>query len=407
MGSNPAAPTNRTLHAIPFPTRRELVSAPHAAASPLPRFLPLVLVALAVRFGTVALGCALATLLPDPHTDPNTPTHFRSELLSSNARHVEPWYRFDALWLMNVARHGYAEARDDGGKLGVAFMPAMSATLALAESLGLNAFWFGLIVANLAGAAGAAVFARVAARQLNDPATGWQTLALLLAFPTAFFYSAPYNESFGLLFTALALAAWQTNRPIKAGLSALGGSLARMTGVALGVAAILAWLPKRERGELWRAVAVAVGSFAGLVLFWGFLWWAVGDPFAGLKSQAMWGRSELSWKNPFRAVASIYDPALPHWGEAFLVIGAAVLGVRAWIKRGVFWGVLTLVPVAQMFASGTLLSGHRLILAALPAFIELADLLRGRRTLFLATLLGFAFAQLLLLNRYVHWQFAG
>src|SRR5262249_23057643 len=104
---------------------------------------------------------------------------------------------------------------------------------------------------------------------------------------------------------------------------------------------------------------------------------------------------------------SIYDPALPHWGEAFLAIGAAVLGVRAWRKRGTFWGVLTLVPVAQMFASGTLLSGHRVVLAALPAFVELADLLRGRRTLVFATLLGCAFAQFLLLHRYVHWQFAG
>ena len=375
------------------------------AISLVPRFLPLLLVALAVRAGTVALGCTLATLPPDPHTDPHTPTHFRSELLSSTARHIEPWYRFDALWLANVARHGYRGARDDGGKLGVAFMPAMPATLALAEALGLNPFWFGLIVANLAGAAGAAVFARVAARQLDSPAAGWRTLALLLAFPTAFFYSAPYNESFGLLCTALALDAWQAHRPVQAGLFAFGGSLARMTGVALGVAAVLDWFTKRGRNEVWRAVAV--GSFAGLVLFWGFLWWAVGDPFAGLKSQAMWGRAELSWKNPFRTVESIYDPALPHWGEAVLVIGAAALGVRAWRKRGVFWGVLTLVPVAQMFASGTLLSGHRLVLAALPAFIELADLLRGRRTLLFATVLGCAFVQLVLLNRYVHWQFAG
>jgi hypothetical protein len=65
-----------------------------------------------------------------------------------------------------------------------------------------------------------------------------------------------------------------------------------------------------------------------------------------------------------------------------------------------------LIPVAQMLASGTLLSAHRVILAALPAFIELADLLR-RRVWLLAAVLGFGFAQLLLLNRYVLWQFAG
>lgn len=375
--------------------------------TPVPRFLPLFLVAFAVRIGTVALGISLASLPPDPYSDPHTPTHFRGEFLSSSARIIEPWYRFDALWMASVARHGYAGARDDVGRLGVAFLPAMPATMAFAEVVGLNMFWFGLIVANLLGAAGAALFAQVAARELRDSASGWRTLALLLTFPTAFFYSAPYSESFGLFFTAIALAAWQTNRPGLAGVGALGGSLARMTGVALGVAAVLDWLVKRQRNEFWRMIALVVGSFGGLLLCWGFLWWAVGDPFAGLKSQVMWGRRPLSIWNPFYTIESIYDPQLPHWGEALVVLGAAVLGVRALWTRGVFWGIVVLVPVGQMFASGTLLSGHRLILASLPAFFELADLLRNRRVLFFATLLGFAFAQFILLNRYVHWQFAG
>jgi hypothetical protein len=374
---------------------------------PLPRLSSLLLVALGVRFGTVALGAALATLPPDPHTDPRTPIRFRDELLASGPAFLDPWYRFDALWLANVARNGYADARDNGGRLGVAFMPAMPATMAAGAAIGLNPFWFGLLASNLAGAIGAAVLARVTARLLNDRAGGWWALALLLAFPTAFFFSAPYNESFGLLGTAIALAGWQTRRPAVAGVGALGASLARMTGVALGVAALIDWLGSRRRDEVRRAVAVAAGSFAGLGLFWAFLWYSVGDPFAGLKSQVMWGRSELSWKNPIRALYSICDPELPHWGEAVLVFGAAALGVRAWRKRGTFWGVVSLFPVAQMFASGTLLSGHRLILAALPAFVELADLVRGRRTLGFAILLGFAFAQLVLLNRYVHWQFAG
>lgn len=309
--------------------------------------------------------------------------------------------------MVTIAHRGYANAADDSGYLGVAFMPTMPATLVLGTSIGLNSFCFAVLVVNLLGAAGAAIFARVAARQLNDPVAGWHTLALLLAFPTAFFYSAPYNESFGLFFTAIALAAWQVNRPALAGLGALGGSLARMTGVALGVAAILDWLTKRNRGEFWRAFAIALGSFGGLALFWSFLWWTVGDPLAGLKVQPMWGRRSLSPENPFHAIQSIYDPNRPHWGEAFLVIGAAVLGIRAWRKRGAFWGVIVLVPVAQMFASGTLLSGHRLILAALPAFIELADLLRTNRPRLLVIVFVFGMAQFVLLNRYVHWQFAG
>jgi len=367
----------------------------------------LFLVALGVRLGTVALGVWLASQPPQviPPDDPAT-IEVRERIESGPGRILEPWFRWDAVWIANISRHGYAGATDRGGRLGVAFLPAMPASMAAAEAVGLNPFWFSILIANLVGAAGAAVLAQVAAHQLNERAAGWRTLALLLAFPTAFFFSAPYNESFGLLFTALALAAWQRNQPVQAGLFAAGGSLARMTGVALGVAAVIDWLTKRTRAEFPRALATTIGSFAGLALFWCFLWWSVGDPLAGVKAQVAWGRPELSIWNPWRAIQSIYDPKIPHWGEAVLVIGFAVLGVRAWWKHGAFWGVLTLVPVAQMFASGTLLSGHRLILAALPAFIELADLTR-RPVWFLVVLLGFALPQFVLLNHYVHWRFAG
>jgi hypothetical protein len=251
------------------------------------------------------------------------------------------------------------------------------------------------------------VFARVVVRLTGDRGTGLRAFALLLAFPTAFFFSAPYNESFGLLFTALALDAWQRGRAAGAGAFAVGGSLARMTGIGLGAAALAGWLfDDRTWAGLWRALVLALGSFAGLALFWGYLAWTVGDPFAGLKVQVWWGRRGLSLDNPWYAIKSIYDPVTPRWGEALVVLGFAALGVRAWVKRGAFWGVLTLAPVGQMIMSGTFLSGHRLILAGLSGFIELADLLRNRRVIWLVVA-GLAVAQIMLLNRYVHWLSAG
>src|SRR5215208_3360883 len=129
-------------------------SLPTTTAVTLPRFLTLFLIALAVRVGTVALGSALATLPPDPYTDPDTPTHFRDELTSGSTRVIEPWYRYDALWLANVARNGYRDAHDEGGHLGPAFFPALPMTMALGEALGFNPFWFGLLVTNVVGAAG-------------------------------------------------------------------------------------------------------------------------------------------------------------------------------------------------------------------------------------------------------------
>ena len=125
--------------------------------------------------------------------------------------------------MVTIAEQGYATAGDRSGRVGVAFMPAMPAVLMAGEALGINPFLFGLLVANLAGAVRA--LRAVAARVLNDRAAGWRTLALLLAFPSAFFFPAPYNEPLGLLFTALALAGWLANRPAVAATGAALGSL--------------------------------------------------------------------------------------------------------------------------------------------------------------------------------------
>ena len=150
-----------------------------------------------------------------------------------------------------------------------------------------------------------------------------------------------------------------------------------------------------------------------MALFCGFLWWVVGDPLAGVKTHSVWGRRSFSVWNFYYAVVSALasglsppDNATHYAWEAVAVVSFTLLGLCAWWKRGTFWGVLTLVPIVQMLGTGTLLSANRIILAALPAFIELADLLRPR-LLLLTTLLAFTFAQFLLLNRYVHWQFAG
>jgi len=410
------------LAGVSPPPRAEM-TAPTPATDVVPRFWPLFAVALAVRLAVVALGVLLIPVQPDrviavfgipvagfPADRRPTgavPRSYHERIAAGPARLIEPWYRWDAVWMANVAENGYAGASDTGGHLGPAFMPAMPACMAAAASAGLDLFWAGLLIANLAAAAGTAVFARVAARLTGDRDTGLRAFVLLLAFPTAFFFSAPYNEAFGLLFTALALSAWLDRKAGRAALFAALGSMARLTGVAVGLAALAHWLfHDRTRAGFGRASLVAAGSFAGLLLFWAYLGWAVGDPLAGLKTHSVWGRHALSIRNPWLAIESVYDPELPHWGEAFVVLVFALLGVRAWVRRGTFWGVLTLVPVAQMMMSGTFLSGHRVILAALPGFIELADLLKNRLYFRLAVA-AFAVVQLALLNQYVHWMFAG
>jgi hypothetical protein len=375
---------------------------------PFPRFRVLFYIALGIRLAVVLLGIALASLPPDirPGDDP-APIHFRAVILEGSARAIEPWYRWDAVWYANVAENGYFEAKDKGGKLGPAFLPALPICMAAASAAGLNPYWVALLLANVAAAAGSASFARIAARVSGNSQTGMRSFVLLFAFPTSFFFSAPYNESFGLLFTTLALDAWLQLRPSRAGAFAFLGSLSRMSGIALGAAALGAWLLEdRSRAGLRRASILALGSFVGLIAFWCYIGWVFDDPFASLKTQQAWGRKGLSIWNPWLSIQSIYDPVVPHWGEGLAALAFAILGIRAWWKRGAFCGILTLLPIVQMMATGTLLSGHRIVLAALPGFIEMADLLKHRLA-YRTTIVVFTCIQFQLLNRYVHWQFAG
>ena len=373
----------------------------------LPRFWPLFLIALGVRVAVVLLGIILAAFGPDTRPDEPVPRNLREQILAGSARAIEPWYRWDAGWYVLIAEKGYTQAEDASGLLGSAFLPAMPICMAAAKALGINLYWAGLVLANLAAAAGAAVFTRVAVRLTSDRNTGFRVFVLLHAFPTSFFFSAPYNEAFGLLFTALALNAWLQDRPGRAALFAVPGSLARITGVSLGAAALGAWLLEdRRRLGFRRAAILALGSFLGIALFWCYLQWTLNDAFAGLKSHEAWGRKSLSIWNPWRSILTIDDANKPLWLEAFAALAFTGLGIRAWVKRGAFWGILTLVPIAQLMMSGTFLSGHRVVLAALPAFIELADLLRNR-LLYHMVLVGFTCGQFVLLNKYVHWLFAG
>jgi hypothetical protein len=374
----------------------------------MPRFWPLFAVALGVRFTVVLLGLGIAANRPDAGPPHEPAISQYAEIDARAAWPLEPWYRADALWILHISTHGYSDSAGPHGQHGAAFLPALPAALAFAALLGLNVYWVGVMIPNLAAAAGMAIFTRLAFRLTGDRATAIRAFVLLNAFPSALFLSAPYQEALGLLFTALALSCWQSGRVGLAAMFAGIGCVARVTGVALGAAALGAWLFERPRTRtgLLRALIMVAGCAIGILIGWAVLWVTVGDPFLGMKSHEAWGRRSPSVWNLALAVRSIYNPAERRILEGSLALLFVVLGIRGWWKRGAFWGLVILLPILQMTSTGTFLSGHRVLLACLPGFIELADLLRNRMA-FLTTVTLSAVVQLFLLDAYIHWGFAG
>lgn len=399
-----------------------------------------------------------------------------AELATALRRPLTPWYRWDAFWYLKIARSGYEFSPDRESS--AAFMPLLPLIMAAGSAVGLDIFWVGSIVSNLAFSLGLVAFGRTAARVTGDDGTAWRSCLLLITFPTSFFFSAPYHESLGFGLSAWATWAWIERRPLAAAAFLPLSTASRLACVSTSVAIVAEWfddLVHRRKPRAWAWPVAAAGAI-GLVSFFSYLGVHLGDPFAHLKAHKAWGRKPglhglsafarqfllacRTWRlfdltlaamlvfigrrwvvNRLPAlslplsrrsarVASLILPALAcaviFWAfmsprdtvpfrilkalnhqqdnlAFFLFLG---LGVSAWLRRGPFWGCLTLVPIALAASSGSSLSMMRVVLSAFPAFIEAAELC-GKRWSFLAAVVVGIAGQIILFGRFARLVFAG
>jgi hypothetical protein len=372
---------------------------------------------LATRVVVVLLGCLLAQPshpvwldARDSAGNPTVNTTYLDASSSDGRRWIGPWYRWDALWYAEICEQGYSY--EPGRQSSVAFLPLLPLVMRAGAAVGLDPYWVGLLVPNLAFAAGLAFFGRAVLRLTGDGRLAWRAAVLVVAYPWSFFFSAPYQESLGFALTAAALWAWLSRRPVWAALSLAPASAARLTAGAFSVALLAEWGNDmiRRRPARHAAWLVALAGAVGFGLFSLNLYRQFGDPFLYLRSHhaAGWDRESPGVMNMVRCLVSVplgqVGPQwIPDYCVMLLVLG---LGVRTWWKRGPFWGCLVLVPVLQAMASGTLLSMGRIALAAYPVTIELAALL-GLRILFLGCVILCVALQVLLISLYVNWYLVG
>ncbi len=352
---------------------------------------------LASRVAVLLIGTLLASL-PRPAV-PSGRTLLPLPVAPTHA--IDVWYRFDALNYLIIARYGYDTRHPEL----MAFPPTLPLLIRAGAASGLDEYVSGLLVTNLAFAVGLALFGRAVWMASKDDATTWRACVLLAAAPTAFFFSAPYQESLGFLFGSAALYAWLCRRSAPAAVSAAVATSARQTAVALSAAVLVEWLAdllarRRPRASAW---AVAVVGTLGYVLFALYTAHCSGDPNAQLTVQAHWGRRPPSPGN----IAGIFwesvtQPNFDHitW-LAFLG-----LGVFAWWKAGPLWGTLVLCPLAIAASTGTVISMKRLVLACYPGCYPLALVTRRWWTLSGCLLVELTL-QGLFLWRYLHGAWVG
>lgn len=249
---------------------------------------------------------------------------------------VQPMRNWDGVWYSLIAELGYVHEAT------TAFWPLYPWSMRFLGTLLMIPYeTAGYILSNAAF-----FFALVALHRFVTEnwgqAVARRTTLLLAFFPTAFYFTAVYSESFFLLFCVLAFAWARGRRWWLAGVAALLAGLTRNVGVLLIVPLGIMFL--RQHGSAlrgrwhdpraWPSHTLAFGLIPlGPILYMLYLWREFGDPLMTIEAQKGWARIQAMPWTSFRM-------AMGQWQGDW---------VHALVASPT-WATLTSYPVRMSFA---------------------------------------------------------
>jgi len=326
------------------------------------------------------LAAIFSFLWFEPNRQPNA-GRWDSPLLHQLGYGTDVWARWDSVFFLRIAEHGYDRAS-------ASFGPLYPALVWLVGHLLFGQYVLAGIIVSLAAALGSFLLLhRLAEERLG--ADGARRAVLYLAvFPMALFLQAVYSESLFLLLVLAAFAFGERRRFAAAGVVAGLAILTRVVGVALLPSlALLAWRHRdRLRALAGVALALPVAAIYPLVL-----WQQIGDPWAFVHAEDRWHR-HVSAAGPLGGIWV----ALRHWTPAGAGVNHAIaenaealvflvlfvgLTVVVWRRFGAAYGLFAAIslaiPLSFPSSRWPLLSLPRFGIVVFPFFLALAVL--GRR----------------------------
>ncbi len=291
-----------------------------------------------------------------------------------------PWANFDGVHYLSIAGNGYS---NDLGffPLYPLFIKFFAALLGNGEALGLPYFIAGFLIANFGFIFALWVFHKLILIDFPKK-IAWQSIALLLVFPTSFFFASIYTESLFLLFTLLSFYFARKKNWLLAGIFGMLLSTTRLVGIAILPALIYEYI-KEEKKLSVKSLSLLLPPLGLLsYVFYNFL--QFGNPFLFIQAHET--------LNPTRTVSSVvfipqtvfrYFKILAttygsyEWWIALLEISSFLFAVSllyiAYKKRVrlsyiIFSVLALLIPIS----SGTFSGLPRYVLILFPMFIGLA-----------------------------------
>lgn len=340
---------------------------------------------LATRVALVLFTCFATVLSSGPRSATQTLTPREIAL---------HWQRWDALWYLGIAQHGYFTAQ------ATAFFPLYPLlTRIVVAAIGTHWLAAALIVANLGTLAGFIGLALLAASEASAETPAWGAIRVLAAYPLAFFLAAPYSDGLFLAFVAFGLLAARRHRWEWAAVCVFLAMLDRPTGVILLAPLLWEYCAAhnlhRWRGQWRRLGRVTAGAallvaiaVLGLCAYMVFLWLRFGDPLLFLHAEhQFWqhqnivtvhagaatshkpaqGTSSSGWS--YEVARSLVDLAPVALFALLAVVGAKRLP-KSFTVYMVFL-LLAVVSSPRPDRLGFFVSAGRYFTAAVPAFVLL------------------------------------
>jgi len=245
------------------------------------------------------------------------------------------WQRFDANWYLAIAARGYGTLSGD-----THFPPLYPALIRVGGAIVGNDFVAALVISNLAFVV-ALVLLYQLTREQWDAATADRTVALLLVFPTAFFFFGAYTESLFLVLALLALRAMQNRQWAFAGLWIFCAILTRLQGVALVVPLAYAlWRAHPFDQKFARGMAVALPALA-MGLYLGLRALTGDSSVVPLAETDLHARMAMPWENYFYALQTLASGNILNADALnFLVTTLCVLAlVMGWRALPPLWNL--------------------------------------------------------------------
>jgi len=333
--------------------------------------------------GGLDLGSAGS--IPGPVGVPGWPAH---EITAGWHNLFTVWERFDVLWYLRIAAHGYATT--DGS---AAFFPLFPlAVRAVSFAIGGHPLAAGLLVSNGTAFGGLLVLYALTRKEL-DEGTARGAVMFASIFPTAFFFVAPYSESLFLLAVLVAFWAARGGRWWLAGLAGAAAALTRNIGVLialpLAVEAVHQRLEGRSVRTMLAGLAAATGPVLGVLAYLEYWERRVGDWLAPIHLQTGWERKLVS--PAFTLTEGTRDalrflgvyPGGYHTLDWLIVVPVLALAIYATVRFRPTYVIYTWASIAPplifIFSGRPLMSFPRFALPLFPVFWALAKVTGHRR----------------------------